>query len=549
MFFRSKKSGKYEYLQIVENYRDENGRTRQRVLLTLGNMRSLQLSGRLDSLLVSGSRFSEKLALIAAHKAGESKPVNCQRIGPDCVFGKLWKELGVDRAITRCLSGRRYHFDVERAIYHTVMHRLFESGSDRSSLVWSENFRLTGTEEIDLQHFYRAMGFLGGQCADQTGRTALSPRCNKDQVEEILFASRRDLFTQLDMVFFDTTSIYFEGEGGDCLGEYGKSKDHRPDRRQMIVGMVLDDDGIPICCEMWPGNVTDVTTISEVVKRFQCCFGIRDVCIVADRGMISKKMIAFLESGESSFSYILGVRLRNVKDVREKVLSRGGRYKIVEPVDSDHSPLKVKEVKLDGQRYIICLNETQARKDKHDRRVIVQSLREKLQKGDKSLVGNKGYRKYLATQGDRRFVINEDKISAESRFDGKWVLTTDREHMPSERVALQYKRLWMVEQIFRTMKSGLDTRPIYHKTTAAIRGHVFCSFLTILLRRELERRLARHNCRFEWSEILHDLSSVEEVTAELSGKQVIFRSEMKGCAGKVFQAVGVRIPPTARFED
>jgi transposase len=550
MFFRSKKSGKYEYLQIVENYRDENAKTRQRVLLTLGNMQVLKSSGQLDSLLASGARFSEKLAMIAAHKAGETQPVSCRRIGPDAVFGRLWKELGIGEAIKQCLSGRRYKFDVERAIYHTVMHRIFESGSDRSSLVWREDFQLEQTDELELQHLYRAMGFLGEACADQEGATALARRCNKDWIEELLFAQRRDLFTQqLDMVFFDTTSIYFEGEGGLNLGKYGKSKDHRPDRKQMIVGVVLDDEGIPICCEMWPGNVTDVTTISEIVKRFQNCFGIRDVCIVADRGMISKKMIEFLESDESSFSYILGVRLRNVKDVREKVLSRAGRYKVVEPDGSDHSPLKVKEVNLDDKRYVICLNEVQARKDKHDREAIVQSLKEKLKQGDKSLVGNKGYRKYITTQGEKRFVINEEKIASEARFDGKWVLTTDRENMTTESVAIQYKRLWMVEQIFRTMKSGLDTRPIYHKMDDTIRGHVFCSFLAILLRRELERRLGNSNHSFEWNDILHDLSSLEEVTAELSGKQIVFRSEMKGCAGKVFQAVGVQIPPTARFED
>jgi transposase len=198
---------------------------------------------------------------------------------------------------------------------------------------------------------------------------------------------------------------------------------------------------------------------------------------------------------------------------------------------------------------VICLNEAQARKDKHDREAVVQALQEKLKQGDKSLVGNKGYRKYLATQSGERFVIDEDKIASEARFDGKWVLTTDREDMPAEKVALQYKRLWMVEQIFRTMKSGLDTRPIYHKLNDTIKGHVFCSFLAILLRRELERRLAERDWSFEWNDILHDLAAVEEVTARLSGKQVVFRSEMKGCAGKVFQATGARIPPTARFKD
>lgn len=547
MFFRKKRTGKYEYLQIVEGYRDKAGKVRQKVLLTLGNLDQLRSSGRLDSLLESGARFSEKLAMLSEYRAGKSKPVNCKRIGPDAVFGRIWKELGIDEAISQCITDRRFQFDVERAVYHTVIHRLFESGSDRSSLIWRGNFNLPGTEELDLHHLYRAMGILGEPHKDQTNRIKFAPRCNKDEIEELLFDRRRNLFTHLDMVFFDTTSIYFEGEGGESIGQYGNSKDHRPDRKQIVVGVVLDDEGMPLCCEMWPGNITDVTTIKEVVKRFQRCFGIRNVCIVADRGMISKSMTDFLESKESSFSYILGVRMRKVKTVRKQVLSRAGRYRTVNPENKRKSPLKVKEVKLDDRRYIVCLNETQARKDAHDRECIIKSLRMKLKQGDKTLVGNKGFRKYVKTEKNRHFTIDEKKIKSESRFDGKWILTTDRNDLSAEAVASQYKMLWMVENIFRTMKSGLDTRPVFHKLDRTIRGHVFCSFLAILLRRELERRLERRDYNPEWNEILQDIASVEEVTAEISGKKIIFRSELKGCAGKVFQAAGVAVPPTVRF--
>lgn len=547
MFFRKKKTGKYEYLQIVEGYRDDSGKVCQKVLLTLGNLQQLHCSGQLDSLLESGARFSEKLAMLSAHKAGKSKAVNCSHIGPNAIFGRLWKELGIDKIIQQCVSDRRYRFDIERAVYHTVIHRLFESGSDRSSLVWREDFHLPGTEKLELHQLYRAMGFLGEPHPNQENRTKFAPRCNKDEIEELIFDRRRDLFTEVDMVFFDTTSIYFEGEGGESIGQYGNSKDHRPDRKQIVVGVVLDNEGIPLCCEMWPGNVTDVTTISEIVKRFQRCFGIKNVCIVADRGMISQKMTDFLESEESSFSYILGVRMRNVKSVREQVLSKGGRYHEVEPSGTDKSPLKVKEVKLDGKRYVICLNEAQARKDAYDREVIVEALRRKLKQGDRSLVGNKGFRKYVKAVKSEHFSINEDKIKEEARFDGKWVLTTDKEDLPTEDVAKQYKLLWMVENIFRTMKCGLDTRPIYHKMDDTIRGHVFCSFLAILLRRELERRLEKRGLKLEWYEILHDLAALEEVEAEISEKRIIFRSELKGCAGKVFQAAGVAVPPTVRF--
>lgn len=546
MFFRKKKSGKYEYLQIVEGLRD-GGKVRQRVLLTLGTCTEWIAGGKLDSLLVSGARLSEKLAVISEHQAGNSKPVYCKRIGPDLVFGRLWRELRIDEIIQRCAAGGKFKFDVERAVYHTVLHRLFKSGSDRASLVWADAFHLPGAEVLKLHHFYRAMSFLGRPLQDQAGATGFAPRCVKDLVEEKIFDARRDLFSNLSMVFFDTTSIYFEGEGGESIGQYGYSKDHRPDRRQMVVGVVIDSEGRPLCCEMWPGNTTDVKTIKEVVKRFQNCFGIKEVCIVADRGMISNDMLDFLESPGCSFSYILGVRLRRVKEVSEEVIARAGRYREIEPSNPRHEPLKVKEVKHNGWRYVVCLNEAQARKDAHDRELIVASLREKLKAGDKTLVGNCGYRKFLKNAGKGHFEIDEEKLRAEERFDGKWVLTSNTSLSAAE-LALQYKQLWMVENVFRTMKSGLDTRPVFHRLDRTIRGHVFCSFLAILLRRELERRLNDKGFNFEWNNILEDLAALEEVTAEVSGKQVIFRSEMKGCAGRVLQAAGVAAPPTVRFE-
>ena len=158
---------------------------------------------------------------------------------------------------------------------------------------------------LQLHHLYRAMAWLGEALADeqQAGRTPFAPRCTKDLVEEGLFRQRQDLFTGLDLVFFDTTAIYFEGEGGESLGQHGHTKDHRPDLKQMVVGTVLDSEGRPVCCELWPGNTTDVKTLVPIVDRLEQRFGIRRVCIVADRGMISKETMAELEKPERGWQF------------------------------------------------------------------------------------------------------------------------------------------------------------------------------------------------------------------------------------------------------
>ena len=534
MFARVKKAGPYQYLQIVEN-RWENKKSVQHVIATIGRMDELRARGQIETLTRSLSRFSEKALLVLSEKS--DLHAEAKRIGPDLIFGRLWKELGIDAILRRLLADRKFGFDVERAVFLTVLHRLFASGSDRSCDRWHRDYVISRVDGLSLHHLYRAMAFLGEKIEDQLERT-FSPRCTKDILEEELFHRRRDLFSALDIVFFDTTSLYFEGEGGQ-IGKLGHSKDMRPDLNQMIVGAVLDQEGNPVCSETWPGNTADVTTLVPVVKRIRSRFPVGELCIVADRGMISGDTLTYLE--KEKIPYVLGGRMRRVKEIRQDVLSRAGRY---QEVSGDHSPLKVKEVLVDGHRYVVCLNERQAKKDAADRNAVIASLREKLATDPKSLVGNRGFRKYLSI--DRETVsLNEGKIEKEARFDGKWVLRTNT-NFPAGQVALKYKELWRVEQVFRDMKSVLDTRPIFHQRDETIRGHVFCSFLALMLMKELYRRLEKAGHDFEWTDIVRDLSALEEITLSDNGKKLAVRSACRGVCGKVFQAVGVAVPLTIR---
>ena len=548
MFIRVKPSGPRQYLQIVKNTWD-NGKVKQKVIATLGRVDRLKESGELDSLIRSGMRFSEKLAIIDSYEKGQIPSTEDLRIGVPMVFERIWQETGIQSVIEKLLGDRRYQFPVERAIFLTVLHRLSVSGSDRAAEKWKQKYKIDGTESIDLHHLYRAMAWLGEQLPEeqQRGSTPFASRCVKDEIEEGIFQKNRDLFGDLTLVFFDTTSIYFEGNGGEEIGAYGHSKDHRPDLKQMVVGIIIDGHGRPICCELWPGSTADVQTLLPVVARLRSRFGIQGVCIVADRGMISKETIKEIEATKG-LQYILGVRMRRQKEVREEVIGRAGRYEEVYPKSTNSkapSPLKVKEVTASGKRYIICLNGDQAKKDAIDREAIIAALRDRLKRGEKTLVGNKGYRKYLKLSGTR-FQIDEEKIKAEARFDGKWVLTTNTA-LSSRDVALQYKQLWMVEQIFRSLKTILSTRPIYHKCDETIRGHVFCSFLSLLLIKELQGRIEQRGWEVEWADLMNDLEELKQIRIQTGNKEVFLRSELKGAAGKALQATGVAIPPTVKI--
>jgi hypothetical protein len=547
MFFRVKSAGSYQYLQIVHSVR-QGEKVRQQVFGTLGRLDELKASGRLEALMRSGLRHCENLVVIDAHAAGQTEAAKVLRIGPELVFGRLWEESGIQEVVQSLLQTRRYEFDVERAIYLTVLHRLFASGSDRAAERWREDYLIPGTEALDLHHLYRAMAFLGQEIEPKGQKTLGSARCLKDLIEEELFERRRDLFTEVDLVFFDTTSLYFEGRGGESIGKRGHTKDHRPDLYQMVVGMVLDVEGRPICCEMWPGNTADVKTLLPVVKRMRERFRLREITVVADRGMVSQATLEAFEKSDPQVRYIVGVRMRRQKEVNISVLGSRARWFESVPERSnakDPAPLKVKEVWVKERRYVVCLNEEERRKDAHDRQAIVAHLKEQLLCGDKSLVGNKGYRRYLKVEGSGHFVIDEKQVKAEERYDGIWVLRTNTVYN-AETAAHVYKALWTVEDIIRTTKSIIETRPIYHKRDATIRGHVFCSFLALVLKQELESRMRRTDLEWEWKEVIRGLDALQQVEANFQGRRFLFRSQLTADASQAVRATGVAIPPTLR---
>lgn len=521
MFVRVKPSGQRRYLQIVENHR-EGKRTVQRVIATLGRLDRLVASGQVDVLLRSLARFAQQVRLVEAQRSGGLLARSALKIGPELAFGSLWRKLHLEEILSQLLAGRRFEFPLERAVFVSVLHRLFASGSDRSAQAWLREVRIRGAEDLELHHLYRAMRFLGEE---------------KDKIEEALFHHTRNLFTQTSLAFFDTTTLYFEGQGGESLGQFGHSKEHRPDLKQMVVGAVLSREGRPLSCELWPGNQADAKSLLPVVDRTRRRFGIEQVCWVADRGMASKGVIEELEA--RSLTYILGARLRKVKEVREEVLARAGRYQEVE------ENLKVKEVMVGDRRYIVCYNPEQAIRDASEREAILLSLEEALKAGPKALVGNRGYRRYLKVERES-VSIDQAKAKQEERYDGKFVLRTNST-LPASEVALHYKQLLLVEQFFRAAKSLLDTRPIFHKFDATIAGHVFVSFLALLLVYELKDRLKARGFKLEWADILRDLEALCEVEV-LDGEQTyLLRTELKGVCGKVLQAAGAAIPPPVRI--
>ncbi|MBB4267858.1 IS1634 family transposase [Roseospira visakhapatnamensis] len=556
MFVREKTINGYTYLYLVKNVR-EGKRTRQQIIKNLGRKDAVLANGDLDRLLASIGRFSERAAILSRIEAGDTSGLRCRRIGPPLLFGRLWEETGCRAVIEQALAPRGFEFPVERAIFTAVLHRIMVSGSDRACEQWMDDYDIPGADDLSLHHFYRAMAWLGEALPEdrQAHATPFAPRTVKDEIEEALFDRGRDLFTDLSVVFMDTTSLSFTGAGGETLGRRGHSKDHRPDLNQMILAVVIDGDGRPICSEMAPGNTADVTVLLPIIDRLRHRFAIGRVCVVADRGMIAEATITALE--ERGLEYVLGVRERTDKRVRDHVLDDPTPFTplLVERAQGE-TQLFAKEVRVDGRRYIVCRNEAEAEKQRRDRQAIIEGLEKQLAKGDKALVGNSAYRRYIRKprrQGDDGpeeatepvFEIDAGKLAEEARYDGVFVLRTNARISPLQAM-LRYRDLLQVEAVFRTAKALMHTHPIYHSSDAAIRGHVFCSFLALVLRKDLQARCEAAGLKPEWGEVLRDLDRLQEVTWDTGPRTLILRTPVAGVTGALFQAARVALPPNVR---
>ena len=546
MFVREKHINGYTYLYLVETVR-EHGRAKQRIIKNLGRKEALAASGALERLASSVARYAERALVLSQIEAGNPERLACKRIGAPLLFGRLWDETGCRAVIEDLLSGRGFEFAVERAVFTTVLHRIMVSGSDRACEKWLPDYDIPDVDGLALHHFYRAMAWLGEELPadEQDGATPFASRTIKDLIEERLFERKRDLFSELSVVFMDTTSLSFTGAGGETLGERGYSKDHRPDLLQMIVGVVIDAAGRPVCSEMWPGNTADVSVLVPVIDRLRRRFGIGRVCVVADRGMICAETIAALE--ERGLEYVLGARERTDSLVRTVVLADQKSFTplCIPRAGGEETQLFIKEVQIEGRRYIVCRNEAEAEKDAADRQAIIAALDQQLKRGDKALIGNSAYRRYLRATAKKAFEIDIGKVAEEARYDGVFVLRTNARITPLQAV-LRYRDLIQVEQLFRTAKALMRTRPIYHSSDAAIRGHVFCSFLALILRKELDERCRNGGFRPEWGDVLRDLDRLQEVTITKDGRAMTLRTPATGVIGPLFKVARIALPPNIR---
>lgn len=558
------------YVQLAHNFRKPGSRTPQaKVLYSFGRLDELDVD-ELKRLVKSISRFLGPEDAAQARTAAEGDAValafiESRPMGAGFLLWALWRKLGIDKALQGLASERKFRNDPLPALFAMVANRALAPASKHAIPEWAaEDVWLPGVGQLDDDQLYRAMDFLIDAEAE---------------LQKRVFDATADLLNlQVDLVLYDTTSSYFEMEGDDRdlidrkaawesfdRGEGpeplsprpqvvndppprrpGHSKDHRPDRAQVVIGMAVTREGIPIRCWTWPGNTSDVTTV-KTVKDDLRGWRLNRVIWAVDRGFMSEENLVELQKGGAH--YIAGEKLRGGKKQAEEALSRQGRYRKV----ADN--LEVKEVVVgEGEkrkRFVLVRNPAQLERDRAERERTLKRIEEALAelpedkdehgKAACKLVSHPTLGRYLRLDRRGRPVLDTKKVRTEERLDGKYLLLTSDDTLSTEEVALGYKQLLEVERAWRCLKSELDIRPMYHRLDARIRAHVLLCWLALLLVRVVEVKTGE-----TWATVRRTLDRVHRGDFVGPLGRLVQLTELTQAQRALFKACGVK--PPAKFE-
>ena len=553
------------YLQLAHNERHPvSGNPVAKVIHNFGRA-DLVDRDALARLVSSISRFLTPEQAVAAATttaavSGEVEVLDSRRLGAVWTLDRMWERLGIGAAIRRVATGRRLDGEaVERVVFALVAQRACEPGSKLAGTTWvCQRVAIGGCLGFTDDQAYRAMDFLLEALPEIAGE---------------VFASVAHLLNlDLDIVFVDTTSTYWETETADDdieLAEpvadderaspteagrraFGHSKDHRPDLPQVVIAMAVTRDGVPVRCWTFPGDSAD-TAIIRTIKDDLGGWGLRRLVWVADRGFASAANRAYLTRGGGH--YIHAEKLRHTNTEAAAALARPGRYRTV----ADN--LRVKEVAVapggegDGdegartQRFVICHNPEQAERDQQVRTNLVTHLTQLIDGSDDwttrrrdELVGSlktkPGLRRYLRRTKVGLLRVDQAAIKRETHLDGKWLLRTSDTTLTPDDLAAAYKQLLAVERGWRDFKGALGLRPVFHYREDRIRAHIQLCWLALLLLRVIENATAD-----TWRNTRHELDRMHLVTIATNAGQVAQRSATTPGQQTVLRALDLPEPP------
>lgn len=478
MFIKTTKSGKYEYAYLVRSYREGN-KTKHEYLFNLGRLDQIENNPSYQQLALRLLKLSKAKNVVNLNDISQAKMVNWGYT----VYQKIWKQFELDRMLEQVIETGKTQFNLNDAAFLMTIQHLLEPKSKLST--HAKQNRYVKLPEVELHHLYRSLDLLSN---------------HKEFLEDQLFVKNYNLFNmKVDVVFYDVTTFSFESVKADSLRDFGFSKDCKFKEVQVVLGLLVDCEGRPIGYELFPGNTFESKTLEAALDKLEKRFGLRNVIIVADRGINSKINLKRIK--DKGYDYIVATRLKKAKkEVQEELFNRSGyrevsdeektfRYKVI-----DYTNI----VQEDGKKYfleenlILTYSSTRAERDRSDRERMLEKAKSLLDNKSKIKAQSKrGVNKYLkeVSKGKRDYTLDEQAIAKDERFDGYYGLQTSEKDLDAYKVLEAYHTLWKIEESFRIMKNTLEVRPVFHWTEERIKGHFVVCFLSFLLERTLELKL------------------------------------------------------------
>ena len=536
-----------KYLRLVEN-KWKNGKTIQRVVANLGNVETLDVK-KIDSAIASLLRYSSGYF----RDIRKLKTLNIRHLGELLAGEKFWRQLGMDEILNRFITATHLNGSAPLLIETMILSRLVEP---MSKLKLSENCQQLAISELEGKsfqphHFYLAMD-------------ELIP--HKENIEIALHEREKDLFSMnLNLVFYDLTSSYFEGDA--CpLGKHGYSRDHRRDREQVVIGLLVTDEGMPIAHQVYPGNTKDSSTLTDQIHRLKKTFGIKQCVLVVDRGMVTKDNLTELVS--EGYQYIVALRKRK-RELFQPVL-QAGRDRL-QPVEGQKNLLGFETTlqEFGGDRVIFYHNSEKAEVEARHRKERLDNAKTKLkeiqdfflsgkrvdkekllQQAARYLERNKLTRFFSLKTDDKKginFTLIQENVDFEAELDGLFVLRTNRNDLSMAEVVSAYKTLARAESAFKELKDFIDLRPIYHWTEERVRAHIFICVLAYLVEICIEIKLKRAGLEMSARKALDTLSEIKLVDQEIDGMKLCTYSQPSAQSRRIINALGLKLPKEQLF--
>lgn len=533
MFIKKTRSKNFIYLSLVETFREE-GKVKHRTIAQLGRLDELAKKGTLEG-------FSQSLESLGINKnIPKIKELDRMNWGAEFVYRHLWKRYGMDEILDTVFKGTKIEFNYKEVIFLEIISRLMMPSSKLQ--VYLQQKQYLGIDQISLHHIYRILDYLA--------------LFQKD-IENLIFLKHTTEFgMSVDVVFYDVTTLYFEGAIPDSLRDFGFSKDAKFGEVQIVVGMLVDKEGRPIAIGIFPGNTFESKTLEEALNTLQKRFQVREVVIVADRGINSKINLKNIK--DRQYDYLVGCKLKTLKkELQEEVLDIS-RYSSIN--EKDGNILKYQEIEYENvveyvegkqkkkhilKEKIVCTwSLKRAEKDKKDRERLIQKANKMLDKGLTTLDSKKGARRYIKKDQKENpsLDIDIERIKEDEKWDGFYGIQVSKKNMSKEEVLSNYHRLWKMEESFRVMKHSLEIRPIYLSTPERIIGHIVLCFLAFAMHRSLEIDLIKQALDHSVEKIREALNALEASVLNVNGDRILLRAPAKGLSKDILRILKLKHP-------